>query len=144
MTLWSTFSLESRSRSERLFRSLWSRQELTLGARSFWTDFAPWAPYVSPITDTYDQLRQRSPLLLFCILAVTSRFQEDARFSTYCEERALECMRGTLYTPDPPTLDDLKGFVGMSLFRRPMLTISFAERWCSTPGCRGERRRGTR
>ncbi|KAL8281380.1 hypothetical protein RQP46_006064 [Phenoliferia psychrophenolica] len=77
----------------------------------FWTDFAPWAPYISSTTDTYDQLRQRSPLLLFCILAVTSRFQHDARFSAFCEERALDYMRNTLYTPEAPTLDDLKGTI---------------------------------
>ncbi|KAK4699112.1 AdoMet-dependent rRNA methyltransferase SPB1, partial [Phenoliferia sp. Uapishka_3] len=77
----------------------------------FWTDFAPWAPYISPTTDTFDALSERSPLLLFCILAVTSRFQENIQFSQFAEDRALELMRGTLYTPDPPTLDDLKGTV---------------------------------
>lgn len=78
---------------------------------SFWIDFAPWAPYISPQTDTFDQLRVRSPLLLFAILAVTSRFKDNPHFSQFTEDRALHLMRGSLYSADPPTLDDLKGTV---------------------------------
>ncbi|ORY91577.1 hypothetical protein BCR35DRAFT_70699 [Leucosporidium creatinivorum] len=78
---------------------------------TFWTSMAPWAPYIDPVTDTYQLLRIRSPLLLFCILAITSRFHSNANFTQYCEQQALKHMRNTLYSETLPTLDDLKGTV---------------------------------
>ncbi|KAM0745961.1 hypothetical protein T439DRAFT_146000 [Meredithblackwellia eburnea MCA 4105] len=78
---------------------------------AFWLEFAPYAPYMSPTNDTFSSLLTRSPLLLFAILAVTSRFHSDTRFMKWTEEEALRLMRNTLYNPDPPSLDDLKGTV---------------------------------
>ncbi|KAK4057893.1 hypothetical protein OIO90_001112 [Microbotryomycetes sp. JL221] len=76
---------------------------------TFWTSLAPWAPYMDPNLDTYDLLRVRSPLLLFCILAITSRYHAQPAFAHYCEQQALSHMRATLYSEVPPTLDDCKG-----------------------------------
>lgn len=70
---------------------------------------APWAPYMDPINDTYHLLRVRSPLLLFCILAITSRFHNSPQFAHFCEAEALRHMRSTLYSDTMPTLDDCKG-----------------------------------
>lgn len=78
-------------------------------SRSFWACCAPWAPYISPTTDTFDQLRQRSPLLLFCLLAVSSRFHDNPAFAHFAEQQALTHMRNTLYSTEPPKLADLKG-----------------------------------
>ena len=72
---------------------------------------APWAPYIDPVIDTYPLLRIRSPLLLFCILAITSRYHSNARFTQFCEQEALQYMRNTLYSDQLPTLDDLKGTI---------------------------------
>lgn len=76
---------------------------------TFWLSLAPWAPYIDPVTDTYVLLQQRSRLLLFVILAVTSRFHANAQFAQFAEQQALAHMRATLYSDVPPTLDDLKG-----------------------------------
>lgn len=70
---------------------------------------APWAPYMDPVHDTYPGLRVRSPLLLFCILAITSRFHGNPEFAHYCEQEALRHMRATLYAETMPSLDDCKG-----------------------------------
>ncbi|KAK4055569.1 hypothetical protein OIV83_000115 [Microbotryomycetes sp. JL201] len=76
---------------------------------TFWTSLAPWAPYMDPNLDTYDLLRVRSPLLLFCTLAITSRYHANPAFAQYCEQQALNHMRATLYAETAPTLDDCKG-----------------------------------
>ncbi|KAM0788916.1 hypothetical protein ACM66B_002995 [Microbotryomycetes sp. NB124-2] len=76
---------------------------------TFWTSLAPWAPYMDPNLDTYDLLRVRSPLLLFCTLAITSRYHANPTFAQYCEQQALNHMRATLYAETAPTLDDCKG-----------------------------------
>lgn len=75
----------------------------------FWSTLAPWAPYMDPELDTYDRLRARSPLLLFCVLAIASRYLNSPHFSQYCESEALRHMRATLYSETPTTLDDCKG-----------------------------------
>ncbi|SCV71051.1 BQ2448_3813 [Microbotryum intermedium] len=76
---------------------------------TFWTHMAPWAPYIDPTIDTYDAVRARSPLLLYCILSITTRFHSNAAWSHHCERQALKYMRATVYSDIPPTLDDLKG-----------------------------------
>ncbi|GAA5888225.1 hypothetical protein JCM5296_000238 [Sporobolomyces johnsonii] len=75
----------------------------------FWEKYAPLAPYISPVTDTYDELRTRSPLLMHCIIAVASRFQENREFVESNRNDALRLMRETLYAERHITLDDLKG-----------------------------------
>ncbi|GAA5961977.1 hypothetical protein JCM21900_001991 [Sporobolomyces salmonicolor] len=75
----------------------------------FWEKYAPLAPYISPVTDTYDELRTRSPLLMHCIIAVASRFQENREFVESNRNDALRMMRETLYAERHITLDDLKG-----------------------------------
>ncbi|SGY80296.1 BQ5605_C008g05351 [Microbotryum silenes-dioicae] len=76
---------------------------------TFWTHMAPWAPYIDPTIDTYDAVRARSPLLLYCILSIATRFHSNAAWSHQCEQQALKYMRATVYSDIPPTLDDLKG-----------------------------------
>lgn len=71
----------------------------------------PYAAFISPDTDTYDQLLVRSPLLFYAILAVCSRFQDDTRFMDHCESVGLNLLRNTVYSQEAPSLDDLKGAV---------------------------------
>ncbi|GAA6019916.1 hypothetical protein JCM10207_003335 [Rhodosporidiobolus poonsookiae] len=77
----------------------------------FWEMYSPLAPYIDPATDTFDNLRDRSPLLLACIVSATSRQNEDRDFVDYYRNLALRLIRETLYPDKPPTLDDLKGTV---------------------------------
>ncbi|GAA5864496.1 hypothetical protein JCM8547_005561 [Rhodosporidiobolus lusitaniae] len=75
----------------------------------FWEMYAPLAPYIDPANDTYDNLLTRSPLLLHCIVAVSSRLHENREFVEYQRAKALRLIRETLYSERTVTLDDLKG-----------------------------------
>lgn len=77
----------------------------------FFAKCSPWAPCICPTNDTFDLLRTRSPLLMFCILAICSRFQDNTHFTTFCETQSLALIRATLYSLEPPTLDDLKATI---------------------------------
>ncbi|CEQ39484.1 SPOSA6832_01004, partial [Sporobolomyces salmonicolor] len=86
-----------------------AREAFDLSHHSFWEKYAPLAPYISPVTDTYDELRTRSPLLMHCIVAVASRFQENREFVESNRNDALRMMRETLYAGRHITLDDGRG-----------------------------------
>ncbi|GAA5910439.1 hypothetical protein JCM8208_004476 [Rhodotorula glutinis] len=75
----------------------------------FWEMYAPLAPYVVPTTDHYGQVKDRSPLLMHCIIAVASRHSNETALVEFNRNEALRLMRETLYAERPVTLDDLKG-----------------------------------
>ncbi|GAA5925347.1 Zn(II)2Cys6 transcription factor [Sporobolomyces koalae] len=77
----------------------------------FWQHYAPLAPYISPTEDRYDVVRERSPLLTHCIVAIASRFQANREFVDLNRSEATRLLRETLFTESPVTLDDLKGIV---------------------------------
>ncbi|KPV74762.1 uncharacterized protein RHOBADRAFT_53707 [Rhodotorula graminis WP1] len=75
----------------------------------FWEMYAPLAPYIVPTTDHYGQVKDRSPLLMHCIIAVASRHSNETALVEFNRTEALRLMRETLYAERPVTLDDLKG-----------------------------------
>ncbi|GAA6061956.1 hypothetical protein JCM10212_001998 [Sporobolomyces blumeae] len=78
---------------------------------SFWQHYAPLAPYISPIEDSFEVVRQRSPLLMHSIVSVASRFQDNREFVESNRADALRLIRETLLAEKPITLDDLKGIL---------------------------------
>ncbi|KAI5475886.1 Zn(2)-C6 transcription factor, partial [Pseudohyphozyma bogoriensis] len=78
---------------------------------TFWKECAVYAPYMIPSEDTYESLSTNSPLLLFAMLAVTSRDHENADFSRYTYNEALKRIQGTLFSDVPPKLDDIRGIL---------------------------------
>lgn len=70
-----------------------------------------WAPCISVTEDTFDNLRIRSPILMYAILAISSRFQDNSVFTLYCEEQGLKFIRATLYSNESINLDQLKATV---------------------------------
>lgn len=93
--------------------------------------YAPLAPYVVPTTDHYGQVKDRSPLLMHCIMcvplvpprpssssdpdrrqplsrsAVASRHSNETALVEFNRNEALRLMRETLYAERPVTLDDV-------------------------------------
>jgi len=91
--------------------------------------YAPLAPYVVPTTDHYAQVKDRSPLLMHCIMcvlvpppraplhdleltpiprsAVASRHSNETALVEFNRNEALRLMRETLYAERPVTLDDV-------------------------------------
>ncbi|ORY83491.1 hypothetical protein BCR35DRAFT_64123 [Leucosporidium creatinivorum] len=74
----------------------------------FWEMYAPLAPYIVPTSDRYEEVKDRSPALMHCIVAVASRHSKDTKLVEYNRKQALKLMRETLHSERPVTLDDLK------------------------------------
>lgn len=47
-----------------------SSHKLTIPARRFWEKYAPLAPYIVPTSDRYEDVKDRSPGLMHCIMHV--------------------------------------------------------------------------
>lgn len=77
----------------------------------FWDMYAPLAPYIVKETDDYEVVRQRSPCLMHCIIAVASRHSAEKELVELNRSEALRLMRETLYADKPVTLDDLKALL---------------------------------
>ncbi|TNY19703.1 hypothetical protein DMC30DRAFT_290247 [Rhodotorula diobovata] len=75
----------------------------------FWEMYAPLAPYIVPTTDRFEEVKERSPLLMHCIVAVASRHSSDNALVEFNRNEALRLIRETLHAERPVTLDDLKG-----------------------------------
>ncbi|BGP48368.1 hypothetical protein JCM10450v2_004240 [Rhodotorula kratochvilovae] len=75
----------------------------------FWEMYAPLAPYIVPNTDRFEEVKERSPLLMHCIVAVAARHSSEKTLVDFNRNEALRLMRETLYAERPVTLDDLKG-----------------------------------
>jgi hypothetical protein len=69
--------------------------------------YAPLAPYIDPVLDTYENLKTRSPLLLQCIVAVASRLNANRELVDSQRAKTLGLIRETLYPERTLTLDDV-------------------------------------
>ncbi|GAA5826785.1 hypothetical protein JCM3770_003988, partial [Rhodotorula araucariae] len=73
----------------------------------FWEMYAPLAPYIVPTTDRFEEVKERSPLLMHCIVAVAARHSSEKALVEFNRNEALRLMRETLYAERPVTLDDV-------------------------------------